>query len=69
MQFDKSELAAILKFGAAELFREKDGESTEQDVDIDEILNRSETREVENNRLECCKKKIKFLILVWPMIC
>ena len=46
--FDKSELAAILKFGAAELFREKDGEQAEVEVDVDEILNRAETRECEN---------------------
>jgi len=45
VQFDKTELAAILKFGAAELFREKEGEAADLDVDIDEILDRSETRE------------------------
>jgi hypothetical protein len=44
VQFDKTELADILKFGAAELFREKEGESA--DLDIDEILNRSESREL-----------------------
>lgn len=46
--FDKSDLNAILKFGAVELFREKDGEVQEPEVDIDDILNRAETRECEN---------------------
>jgi len=45
VQFDKTELAAILKFGAAELFREKDGETQDLDLDIDEILNQAESRE------------------------
>ncbi|KAI3411999.1 hypothetical protein GPALN_002053 [Globodera pallida] len=46
--FDKTELTAILKFGAAELFREEGGESQDLELDIDEILNRAETRECEN---------------------
>lgn len=46
--FDKNDLNAILKFGAIELFREKDGEVQEPEVDIDDILNRAETRECEN---------------------
>lgn len=46
--FDKSDLNAILKFGAVELFREKHGETQEPEVDIDDILNRAETRECEN---------------------
>jgi chromodomain-helicase-DNA-binding protein 1 len=41
--FDKTELTSILKFGAAELFNEKE-DSQELDFDIDEILNRAETR-------------------------
>jgi len=43
--FDKTELTAILKFGAAELFRENEGENQDLEVDIDDILNRAETRE------------------------
>ncbi|KAL7072398.1 hypothetical protein ACQ4LE_008943 [Meloidogyne hapla] len=43
VQFDKSELAAILKFGAAELFSEKEGEAQDLEFDIDEILNQAET--------------------------
>ncbi|KAL3080298.1 hypothetical protein niasHS_012403 [Heterodera schachtii] len=46
--FDKTELTAILKFGAAELFREEGDESQDLELDIDEILNRAETRECEN---------------------
>lgn len=42
--FNKEELAAILKFGAEELFKEEDG-GEEPQVDIDEILTRAETRE------------------------
>uniref|UniRef100_A0A7E4ZSG7 Helicase C-terminal domain-containing protein n=1 Tax=Panagrellus redivivus TaxID=6233 RepID=A0A7E4ZSG7_PANRE len=46
--FDKADLNAILKFGAEELFREKEGEEQEPEVDIDDILTRAETRECEN---------------------
>ncbi|KAM8961761.1 chromodomain-helicase-DNA-binding protein 1 [Pelodytes ibericus] len=46
--FNKEELAAILKFGAEELFKEPEGEEEEpQEMDIDEILKRAETRENE----------------------
>ncbi|KAL3867259.1 hypothetical protein ACJMK2_044474 [Sinanodonta woodiana] len=44
--FNKSELAAILKFGAEELFKDEDNEEEPQ-VDIDEILQRAETRDLE----------------------
>lgn len=47
--FDKNDLNAILKFGAEELFREKEGEEQEPEVDIDDILLRAETRECENH--------------------
>ncbi|XP_023210874.1 LOW QUALITY PROTEIN: chromodomain-helicase-DNA-binding protein 1-like [Centruroides sculpturatus] len=43
--FNKEELAAILKFGAEELFKETDEGDEEPQVDIDEILSRAETRE------------------------
>uniref|UniRef100_A0A8C4IBL5 DNA helicase n=1 Tax=Dicentrarchus labrax TaxID=13489 RepID=A0A8C4IBL5_DICLA len=44
--FNKEELSAILKFGAEELFKETEGEEQEpQEMDIDEILKRAETRE------------------------
>ncbi|XP_029024995.1 chromodomain-helicase-DNA-binding protein 1 [Betta splendens] len=44
--FNKEELSAILKFGAEELFKEPEGEELEpQEMDIDEILKRAETRE------------------------
>ncbi|OQR70391.1 chromodomain-helicase-DNA-binding protein 1-like [Tropilaelaps mercedesae] len=50
--FNKEELAAILKFGAEDLFKEEDnsqdgggGEAQEGEMDIDEILQRAETRE------------------------
>uniref|UniRef100_A0A6Q2XJ74 Helicase C-terminal domain-containing protein n=1 Tax=Esox lucius TaxID=8010 RepID=A0A6Q2XJ74_ESOLU len=44
--FNKEELSAILKFGAEELFKEPEGEEQEpQDMDIDDILKRAETRE------------------------
>ncbi|XP_044135381.1 chromodomain-helicase-DNA-binding protein 2 isoform X3 [Bufo gargarizans] len=46
--FNKEELAAILKFGAADLFKEPEGEESEpQEMDIDEILRMAETRENE----------------------
>ncbi|PAA74399.1 hypothetical protein BOX15_Mlig003098g2 [Macrostomum lignano] len=43
--FSKDELSAILKFGAADLFREKEGEESEAEVDLDAILRSAETRE------------------------
>ncbi|CAD5206828.1 unnamed protein product [Bursaphelenchus okinawaensis] len=46
--FDKNDLNAILKFGAEELFREKEGEEQELEVDIDDILSGAETRECDN---------------------
>ncbi|BFY98699.1 hypothetical protein BsWGS_01740 [Bradybaena similaris] len=46
--FSKEELCAILKFGAEELFKEKDiDDEEEQQVDIDDILNRAEEHETE----------------------
>ncbi|XP_040511177.1 chromodomain-helicase-DNA-binding protein 1 isoform X4 [Gallus gallus] len=50
--FNKEELSAILKFGAEELFKEPEGEEEEpQEMDIDEILKRAETRENESGPL------------------
>ncbi|OCT98562.1 chromodomain-helicase-DNA-binding protein 1 isoform X2 [Xenopus laevis] len=50
--FNKEELSAILKFGAEELFKEPEGEEEEpQEMDIDEILKRAETRENEGGPL------------------
>ncbi|XP_060091630.1 chromodomain-helicase-DNA-binding protein 1 [Heteronotia binoei] len=50
--FNKEELSAILKFGAEELFKEPEGEEQEpQEMDIDEILKRAETRENESGPL------------------
>ena len=46
-QFSKDELQAILKFGAEELFKEEPGKPHEE-VDLDEILKRAETRETED---------------------
>lgn len=43
--FNKEELAAILKFGAEELFKENEVGDDEPQCDIDEILRRAETRE------------------------
>ena len=47
--FDKEELSAILKFGAAELFAEGGGEvgggdEALQEMNIDDILQRAETQ-------------------------
>lgn len=42
---NKEELAAILKFGAEELFKEETDGDEEPHLDIDEVLNRAETRE------------------------
>ena len=47
--FDKEELSAILKFGAAELFVEgggggEGGDRALQEMDINEILRRAETQ-------------------------
>ncbi|XP_076465125.1 chromodomain-helicase-DNA-binding protein 1-like isoform X2 [Babylonia areolata] len=47
--FSKDELAAILKFGAEELFKQEDMEEEEPQVDIDEILKFAETHETEVN--------------------
>ncbi|GFS24820.1 chromodomain-helicase-DNA-binding protein 1, partial [Elysia marginata] len=48
--FSKEELCAILKFGAEELFKEKENEDEEeQQVDIDDVLNRAEEHETESN--------------------
>lgn len=46
--FNNTDFNMILKFGAEELFREKEGEEKELEVDIDDILNRAETRECDN---------------------
>ena len=43
--FNKEELATILKFGAAELFSQEDGDDDEQEVDIDEVFKYAETRD------------------------
>jgi chromodomain-helicase-DNA-binding protein 1 len=48
MPFDNTDFNMILKFGAEELFREKEGEEKELEVDIDDILNRAETRECDH---------------------
>jgi len=46
--FSKEELCAILRFGAEELFKEKDNDDEDdQQVDIDDILNRAEEHETE----------------------
>ncbi|KAH9500964.1 transcriptional regulator [Bulinus truncatus] len=48
--FSKEDLCAILKFGAEELFKEKDhDDEEEQQVDIDDILNRAEEHETETS--------------------
>ena len=49
--FKKEELAAILKFGAEELFKEDSENEEEPQVDIDDILNRAETRESEQPQM------------------
>ena len=48
MPFDKADLAAILKFGAEDLFKEKEGEEQEPEVDIDDILKGAEMRDCDN---------------------
>ncbi|XP_071743619.1 LOW QUALITY PROTEIN: chromodomain-helicase-DNA-binding protein 1 [Lepeophtheirus salmonis] len=47
--FSKEELGAILKFGAEDLFKDEDDGEEEPKCDIDEILNRAETREEETS--------------------
>ncbi|XP_070204130.1 chromodomain-helicase-DNA-binding protein 1-like isoform X3 [Littorina saxatilis] len=47
--FNKDELAAILRFGAEELFKQEDGEEEDPQVDIDEILKYAETHETETS--------------------
>lgn len=44
-EFDKQELAAILRFGAAELFKKDadDANTADMEMDLDEILKRAET--------------------------
>ena len=46
--FSKQELNSILKFGAEELFKD-DMDDEEPQVDIDEILERAETREMDTH--------------------
>ncbi|KAK3096752.1 hypothetical protein FSP39_002924 [Pinctada imbricata] len=46
--FNKEELSSILKFGAEELFKETEDDDEEPQVDIDEILKRAETRDMED---------------------
>ena len=46
--FDKEELNNIMKFGAADLF--KDTDENEPEVDIDDILQRAETRQTEEHQ-------------------
>ncbi|XP_062610883.1 chromodomain-helicase-DNA-binding protein 1-like isoform X1 [Saccostrea cucullata] len=46
--FNKEELSSILKFGAEELFKENEDDEDEPQVDIDEILKRAETRDMED---------------------
>ncbi|EYC45977.1 hypothetical protein Y032_0412g981 [Ancylostoma ceylanicum] len=48
--FDKKELNDILKFGAADLFKEGDGEEQEPEVDIDRILSVAETRDADETQ-------------------
>ncbi|WKX89357.1 hypothetical protein Q1695_008755 [Nippostrongylus brasiliensis] len=48
--FDKKELNDILKFGAADLFKERDGEEQEPEVDIDRILSVAETRDADETQ-------------------
>ncbi|KAB0801325.1 hypothetical protein PPYR_05679 [Photinus pyralis] len=43
--FNKEDLNAILKFGAEELFKDDDDDDEEPKCDIDEILQRAETRD------------------------
>lgn len=47
--FSKHELNSILKFGAEELFKEENNDEEPQ-VDIDEILQQAETREMDDNK-------------------
>ncbi|XP_060556044.1 chromodomain-helicase-DNA-binding protein 1-like isoform X5 [Ruditapes philippinarum] len=47
--FSKHELNSILKFGAEELFKEENDDEEPQ-VDIDEILEQAETREMDENK-------------------
>lgn len=48
--FNKEELAAILKFGAEELFKEGDGGDAQlQEMDIDDILRGAETRDSDDH--------------------
>ncbi|KAK6731802.1 hypothetical protein RB195_007950 [Necator americanus] len=48
--FDKKELNDILKFGAADLFKEGEGEEQEPEVDIDRILSVAETRDADETQ-------------------
>ena len=46
--FDKDELQTIIKFGAADLFKDNDdNEETEKEVDLDAILEKAEVKEEE----------------------
>lgn len=64
MPFDKQDLAMILKFGAEELFKEKEGEEQEPEVDIDNILQGAETRECDQQVFRREFSSVIFFILV-----
>lgn len=51
MPFNRDELNAILKFGAEELFKEREADDEDPEVDIDDILQRAETREMEQHSM------------------
>lgn len=63
LPFDKADLNAILKFGAEELFREKEGEEQEPDVDLDDILLRAEVKHCENQVRLLRRENFLMLIL------
>lgn len=62
--FDKQDLAMILKFGAEELFKEKEGEEQEPEVDIDNILQGAETRECDQQVFRREFSSVIFFILL-----
>lgn len=69
MPFDKHELAMILKFGAEELFREKEGEEQEPEVDIDRILQGAETRECDQQVLFNFLMLETIFFFLWLLFC
>lgn len=73
--FDKEELSAILKFGAAELFGEAGGDGGDkalQEMDIDDILRQAETQVAVEEQCSVADEllsQVRGNPMVWTGVC